>query len=237
MFIHFLLLAFAPATSAPAGTALTADGIVARMVLADNQRLAAFAGYPGARRYHFENGKFGKSADVLVRLRCDAAGAKTFEVVDESGSPFVRNKVIRRMIDAEREASEQGEHQQTRIIPLNYDFRLLGLDTIEGRPAYVLEINPKTDNKYLVRGRIWVDAEDFAIARVEGSPARSFSFWVRSVHVVQQYKRVGPLWLPVTNESDAKVRIFGSTELKIDYFDYVLNTQQARAQSAHTHEE
>jgi len=231
MFIHFLLLALASATSGSAAAPLTAEQIVDRMVQADDQRLAAFAGYTGARHYHFENGSFGKRADVTVRVLCDPTGARTFDVVEESGSGFVRNKVIRRMIDAEREASEKGEHQQTRIIPGNYEFRLLGSGVVAGRPAYVLEITPRTNNKYLVRGRIWVDAEDFAIARVEGTPAKSISFWVRSVHIVQQYNRVGPLWLPVTNESQAKVRIFGSTELKIDYFDYVLNTQQARARA------
>ena len=65
-------------------------------------------------------------------------------MVSESGSGFVRNHIIRRMIDAEREASENAEHEQTGIIPQNYDFRLLGTDETEGRPSYVLKISPKT---------------------------------------------------------------------------------------------
>src|SRR5579885_1190896 len=121
MFIQFFLLAFAPASSGSAASPLTAEEIVDRMVQADNQRLAAFAGYTGIRHYHFENGNFGKRADVTVRVLCDSTGARTFEVVQESGSGFVRDKVIRRMIDAEREASEKGEHQRTRIIPENYE--------------------------------------------------------------------------------------------------------------------
>ena len=54
---------------------------------------------------------------------CDSTGAKTFEVIAESGSGFVRNRIIRKMIEAEAEASQKGEREQTRIIPANYDFR------------------------------------------------------------------------------------------------------------------
>ena len=67
-------------------------------------------------------------------------------------------------------------------MPQNYDFRLLGTDETEGRPSYVLEISPKTKNQFMIRGRTWVDAVAFAITRLEGSPAKNPSFWIRSVH-------------------------------------------------------
>ncbi len=37
---------------------------------------------------------------------------------------------------------------------------------------YVLNLLPKTKNKYLYRGKIWVDAKDFAVVRIEGEPAK-----------------------------------------------------------------
>jgi hypothetical protein len=183
---------------------LTAPEIVERMVEADNERLAALAGYTGMRRYHFESKRFNKRAEMTVRVACDSAGVKTFEVVAESGPGVVRNRVIRKMVDAEQEASEKGEKQQTRIIPANYDFRLIGTESLDARDAYVLEISPKTKNKFLIRGRIWVDKEDFAIARIEGQPAKNPSFWITSVQVVHRYERTGRFWLPVTNVSHAK---------------------------------
>jgi hypothetical protein len=109
--------------------------------------------------------------------------AKRFEVVAESGSGFVRSRIIRRMIEAEREASEKGEHEQTRIIPQNYDFQLLRTEVTDGRPAYVLEISPKTKNQFMVRGRIWVDAEDFGITRLEGQPLA----WLPDLLALQLY--------------------------------------------------
>ena len=204
---------------------LSAPEIVEHMVRADNERLAALSGYTGMRRYHFENQRFNKRAEMTIRMACDGAGVKTFEVVEETGSETVRKRIIHKMIEAEEEASRKTERQQTRIIPANYDFRLIGMETLEGRDAYVLEVIPKTQNKFLVRGRIWVDAEDFAIARVEGNPAKNPSFWIHSVHVVQRYGRQGQFWLPLRNESRAEARIFGATDVVIEYFDYTTSAR------------
>jgi|SRR5579871_2109420 len=226
--LHILALLAVIEGAAP--PALTTPEIVERMVQADNNRLAALAGYTGVRHYRFENKKSNKRAELTTRVACDEAGVKTFEVISESGSGFVRNHIIRKMMDAEQEASQKGERQDTRIIPANYDFRLVGTEVLDGRSNYVLEVDPKTRNKFLIRGRIWVDAEDFAIARVEGQPAKNPSFWIRSVRVVQRYERTGQFWLPASNQSVAQARIFGTTEVVIDYFDYVTSTKDAQRQ-------
>jgi hypothetical protein len=225
--LHTLI--FLAAMQAAPPPPLTATEIVERMVRADNERLAALAGYTAMRRYRFENKRVNKRAEMTVRVECDAAGAKKFAVVSETGSGFVRNRIIRKMIDAEAEASQKKDREQTRIIPANYEFSLVGTDVPGGRLSYVLEVHPKTENKFLIRGRIWVDAADFAIARIEASPAKSPSFWIRSVRVVHRYERSGRFWLPVMNESRAKARIFGETDVAIEYFDYVTRVRNAQA--------
>jgi len=40
---------------------------------------------------------------------------------------------------------------------------------------------------------------------------------------VHRYGKTGPFWLPTLNHSRAEARIFGSTEVTIEYFDYLLN--------------
>ena len=76
-----------------------------------------------------------------------------------------------------------------------------------------------------------MDAQDFAIARLEGKPAKNPSFWIRSVKVEQRYGRAGQFWLPALNHSVAQARIFGSTEVVIEYFDYKTNVREARARA------
>ena len=227
-----LLLALMQVSLSAAAPPLSTAEIVDHMVQAENERTAAFSGYTGMRRYHFENKKFGKRAEVTVRVKCDPAGAKSFEVLEENGSGFVRSHIIRRMVDAEHQANAKGDHEQTRILPDNYRFSLVGTEVVDGRPAYVLQIDPKTKNQFLVRGRIWVDTKDFAITRVEGSPAKNPSFWIHSVKVVQRYERFGKFWLPVNNESRADVRVFGATDVDIEYFDYLLDEGHAKNTAA-----
>jgi len=212
-----------------ATSSLTAPEIVDCMVHADKDRLATLAGYSATRHYRFDNIKSGKHAEMTVRMSCGSDGIKTFEIVDESGSGFVRAHILRKMIEAEEESSQKSERKDTRIIPDNYDFRLLGTETSDGRNSYVLEITPKKPSKFSIRGRIWVDAEDFAIARFQGQPAKNPSFWIRSVQVVQRYQRAGQFWLPAQNQSVAQARIFGSTEVVIEYSDYKTTVRDSQA--------
>ena len=201
---------------------LTVDEIVGRMARADDSRAAALGGYTGMQRYRFENKRVNKSAELVVRLTCTATGIKTFQVVSESGSAFVRDHVLGKMTEAETESSQHGDREQSRIVPKNYDFRLIGTATSEGRPAYLLDLIPKTKNKFLIQGRIWVDSEDYAITRIEGSPAKNPSFWIKSVKIVHRYGQTERFWLPVLNSSAAEARVFGPTDVAIEYFDYVL---------------
>jgi hypothetical protein len=74
-----------------------------------------------------------------------------------------------------------------------------------------------------------VDAEDFAVTRIEGSPAKNPSFWINSATVVHHYHRTGRFWLPASNHSAAQVKVFGLNEVAIEYFDYVTNDAHAKA--------
>lgn len=219
--LGFLLLAVVDSTTAQPTTA----EVVQRMLHADGRRNTAFCGYTGMRRYTLQNKRFNTRAEASVRVVCTGAGVKSFQVISETGSRLIGDRVIRKMIEAEAEASQTGEHEQNRILPINYDFRLLGTEVVDGRLNYVLEIRPKTSYRFLIRGRIWVDAEEYAITRVEGTPAKNPSLWIRDVQIVLRYSRTGPLWLPLRNESHANSRILGKSELTIDYFDYVVNGQ------------
>ena len=203
--------------------------VLERMTQADDGRLAALAGYSAVRHYRFDNKKSGKHAEMTVRMSCGSDGVKTFDVLEESGSGFVRNHILHKMIEAEEESSQKGEHKETRIIPDNYDFHLVGAEISDGRNSYILDVAPEKPTKFSICGRIWVDADDFAIARFEGQPAKNPSFWIRSVHVVQRYGRAGEFWFPALNQSVAQARVFGATEVVIEYSDYRANVRDAKA--------
>lgn len=198
----------------------TAEEIVTRMTAHDLARQASIEGYAGMRRYVLENNKFHKRAEMLVQVQGDRDGTKHFEVVSEDGWGGARKHVLHKMLESETETSRPEIRATARLIPENYDFALVGTELVAGRAAYVLEIKPKRNEKYLFEGRIWVDAEDYALARAEGKPAKKPSFWTKSIHFVQIYQKHGPAWFPLSTQSVTEAHLFGTTDVSIEYFDY-----------------
>lgn len=197
-----------------------ADDVMATMFARDSQREALAAGYSGSREYLFDNTKLGKHAQMQVSITCDPDGSKHFQVVSEDGWKSAHKHVLHKMLESESDSSQPTIRPKTRIISENYNFQMVELGTLDGRRTYVIDAVPKRLDKYLFRGRIWVDAEDYALARVEGEPAKTPSFWTRSVHFVQQYHKSGEFWFPALTSSVTDARFFGSTKVNIRYFDY-----------------
>jgi hypothetical protein len=169
---------------------------------------------------------------MVVGITCASNGDKEFAILSEQGSSAIRKHVFHKMLQEETEASRRDTSGSTRITPDNYEFQLTGKEVMEERPAYLLRVIPKTHNKYLIDGRIWVDATDYSIVRIEGSPARNPSFWTRDVHFVHTYQKVGPFWFAASTHSVSEIRIFGEAELTIENSNYTLNRPDSRTAKA-----
>jgi hypothetical protein len=198
----------------------TANDVLAKMMESDAQRQSEMVGYTALRHYSAVNRK--RHADMLVQVTCSREGVKQFDVLSEEGSGSIRKHVFQKLLSEEAESTRRSQRSSTRITPANYDFKVIGQETLATGPAYVLEASPKTENKYLIRGKIWVDANDYSIVRIEGQPARNPSFWVRSVHFVHTYQKVGPFWFASSTHTTSEIRIFGEAELTIENSGYTL---------------
>jgi hypothetical protein len=197
------------------------NDVVAKMMQADQVRQSEMTGYTAQRRYVAVNKN--RRAEMFVRVACDRSGTKQFSIVSEVGSGSIRKHVFRKLLSEEAEASRHDTRNDTRIAPPNYDFQVIGEDKLETGLAYVVSVSPKSANKYLIEGKIWVDTNDYSIVRIEGQPARNPSFWVRSVHFVHTYQKVGQFWLASSTVTNSEIRIFGESELSIENSDYTLN--------------
>ena len=218
-----LLVACVPAVaqlttvSAPLG----ADDVMQRVVQMNEQRANALKTYTSIRSYHLDCHCLShKTADMVVRADYEAPNKKVFTVVSESGSGTVRSRVFKKLLEAEQESMREENQQRTAITPQNYTFELTDYQTIDGKAFYVLEARPLTRNKFLFRGRLWVDANAFAIARVEGEPAVNPSWWTVKTDFTRRYQEIGSFWLPQSNQSETKVRVFGTAVLTIKYGEY-----------------
>ena len=229
IFGAFLLLFTATALGASDGgdSLPSADVVVARMLAHNAQRQTQLAGYHGMRRYVLENDRLNKHAEMLVRVEGDADETKHFEVVSEDGWHSAQKHVLQKMLATEADTSSPEARLKTRLSPENYEFNMARTGLLGDRMTYVIDVKPRRSDEHLFEGQIWIDAQDYALARVEGSPSKNPSFWIRSVHFVHTYQKSGPFWFPASTESVTQVRVFGTTSLIIHYFDYTPNSQQA----------
>jgi hypothetical protein len=78
----------------------------------------------------------------------------------------------------------------------------------------------------LFEGRVWIDANDYSVVRIEGHPATKLSFWIQRADFVRQYQKIDGFWLPERDETLVHVRLYGKKILKIEHRNYVVNTDQ-----------
>lgn len=200
--------------------ALTSSQIVEQMVERNHARAEGLKHYQSIRHYEVEYKGYAAriGAKLVVEANYDAATGKTFHILSQSGNTLLVDKVLKRLVASEKDADQ--EKGATALTPANYNFKLAGIESVDGRPAYVLEVEPLVDSKYLYRGKIWVDTVEFAVAKIEAEPAKNPSMWISSTAINHQYTRTDGFWLPAQNRSETKVRVGGTAVLTIDYGKY-----------------
>jgi hypothetical protein len=218
-----LLAPAAAQESAPAPPSV--QRIVEQMTIHNQKRADALKEYTGTRYYRLVYKGFpaGRQAEIVVDTRFDAPNKKEFTVVSQSGSAFVIKHVLKRLLESEQEANTDEQRTSTALNARNYDFEWLGQESVQNRPAYILKVIPKVESKFLYRGKVWVDAQDFAVVKIEAEPAKRPSFWISRTQIHHVYTKIGDFWLPVENQSTTDVRLGGVATLTIRYTNYKVN--------------
>jgi hypothetical protein len=93
----------------------------------------------------------------------------------------------------------------------------------------LLGLHPRKKSRFLVQGKAWVDAECFALLKVEGHPAASLSFWVGKPLVTQEFQKYGDFWMSCHNHTLSDSFLLGKSELTIEYGHYELNTKATQS--------
>jgi hypothetical protein len=187
------------------------DLILQRLEDIQHQDPAQSRPYEVKREYKMFHGyDKGPTSEVIVQIDFVPPDKKTYKIIQARGNS-TGERLVRELLDRETE-SVRKEHS-TEISRANYDFVFLRRESLGLAPEYVFAIFPKRKEKYLLRGQIWVDASTFRIRRIEGVPAKSPSFWIKNLHITLQFAELGGMWVPVTFDSVATVRLFGEYTL------------------------
>ena len=213
--------ALAAGQAAVPPTSLTADQVMARVEAMNEWRAAKLQSYSSVRTYRLVmHGLLSRKAEMVVRADYRAPNTKEFTVISESGSTVVRERVFRRLLQEELDAMAPRKQKHFALTEENYRFKLVKHYRTDSDEFYVLKAEPKTKNKLLFAGRIWVDTADFAVTKVDGQPAVNPSWWTPRTNFSRIYEHIGEFWLPESNRSVTRVRIFGTAVMTITYRDY-----------------
>jgi hypothetical protein len=202
---------------------LSKSELFAKLLENNHSRDGHLQQYSETRSYVVTNQKGKMHAVTEVRLHYRAPNEKSFDTLCEEGSGTVRNLVFKRLMESEVETASGRNHRDSSITPVNYEFQFLREEDGNGRHYFVVQAIPRRKDKYLFEGKIWIDSQDFAIAKIEGQPARNPSFWIHRVDFVRQYQKIGEFWLPLKDESITHLKIVGTKILTIEHFNYTVN--------------
>lgn len=211
-----------------ANDSLTTAQVIEKLVEMNFRRAQALHSYSGTRVYRVEyrNPLGSTSAGMVVDVNYRAPGTKEFVIRSSTGSTLILDRVFKKLLQAEKDALSIDGLRRTALNGENYEFAMVGFECTAARRMYVLTVEPKTKSKFLFRGRIWVDADDFAVVRLDAEPAKNPSFWTKSSQIEQSYEKVDDFWLPQRNHSVSSIRIGGRAELTIEYQSYNIKASE-----------
>ena len=211
--------------------AMTATDVSQRLAAKNAERSQHLLSFEGKRHYSLEYAGFPSALGTQMNVNASyrAPGLKKFTIVSESGSKFILNHALHLLLQSEEESSEDDSNRNAvAVTPENYQFSLRGCDAESGRDLYVMDVQPRRENKLLYRGTIWVDAQDFAVVRIEAEPAKSPSLWTKRSKIYHQYRKIGDFYLPAFNQTVTETRFGGRAVLTIRYDSYKLNSSSGK---------
>lgn len=146
------------------------------------------------------------------------------------------------------EKERQEERAFVRDIINAYDFRIAGEEQVRGHDAYVVEANPRKDFHPTqphadvlakLRGKIWIDKQDYGWVKVEAETLETISwglFFLR-IHkgtrmTFEQTRVNDEIWLPLRISVNARARLAifvnDSFDWELSYSNYKKFTSNAR---------
>ena len=168
--------------------------------------------YRATRRLEAENGD--RKGWLEVTTEYSRLGGFRYETIAEGGSGYIRNKILRAVLEGERDAVTQGDAAKSALVPTNYQFEPHGIDA-EGL-ANIL-VSPRRKDSTLVAGTLFLQPTGGDLVRLEGRLAKSPSFWVKNVDITRSYASIDGTTMPVVLHSNAEIRLLGAATFHMTY--------------------
>jgi hypothetical protein len=186
--------------------------------------------YRALRRLEARNERFDLHGWLEAWTELTVDGRFEYSVVREGGSEYIRNKVLRPLLENEEKLFATSDASRSAVTAQNYDLREL---EAAAEPGLVkLLVKPKRRDVLLVEGAVFVTQDEADLVRVEGRLAKNPSFWTKRVDVVRRYERIDGMRVPIRLDSVAQVRLAGRSTLAMTWEYETINGERVTAASA-----
>lgn len=115
-----------------------------------------------------------------------------------------------------------------------YNFSIDGLINVDEDKFYVIKFWPKSENRPLLKGEIWISDYDYSVVRVNwvfNDPTAYYMPRIKDIRFDTQYMRYEQkFWLPYQSTIEAHFKLLFSKEQLVrrttEYSDYVVNIER-----------
>jgi hypothetical protein len=174
--------------------------------------------YRAVRRLEGENPRFNMQGAIEAVTELSAGGRFEYLITSETGSDYIRDKVLRPILETEAKVLASGNASRSALTSENYD---IGGGELAESGLVKLFAKPRRKDVSLIDGAVYITSDDADLVRVEGRMAKNPSFWTTRVDLVRHYDRLGGVRVPVRLDSTAQIRFAGESTLSMTY-DYAM---------------
>jgi hypothetical protein len=231
---HVILIVtslYVPALPVRAEQTLSLANIVGRMEQTQGKGRAGFVAHSVTREYQLSS-QNGQKPEWRVTAEINSFQPSSMDYTIRTISGSERGETIVRKV-LEHQSQMLAHPGLASVSSRNYDFALLGREVVGDQDCYVLEVRPKRQAEELIRGKVWVSTGDFTVRRIDGEPAKSPSWWIKSLHVTINYGQVKGVQTELGATAVADVRFVGTHVLTSRDVAVATGTEVARNRLAY----
>jgi hypothetical protein len=206
---------------------------VIRSVDASVQRRAEHVlGFSDVEHYAVFRGKdeTHPAAEMTVKVTFKKGVGKNYEIQSQSGSEIIQRFGLRPLLDNEKTVNLPGNVEQSWFNSANYEMKLKpgGVQQLDGRDCYELDVTAKRKATNTINGEIWVDAHDGSIVKLDGIATKSPSAFAGPTHMMRQYIEIEGFPMATHARAESNSALVGHSVVTIDYGQYHLELTPAK---------
>jgi hypothetical protein len=187
------------------------------------------SGRPALKAYRARRHLEASSRGGKMKAQLDAQttllpnGAFSFEVLSESGSNLLRQRILRAALLEEQDNHNSAKLADSDFTRENYDF--LVQESALDSELVRISLAPRRKSQLLIDGAAFVRRDDADLVRIQGVLSKRPSFWTRKVEITRHYARVDGVRVPIEVRLDADVLLVGDSAFDMTYQYLAINGQ------------